>query len=231
LPLKSAVQTVNGGGFGGFLTTVATKPFCTSVGPQGVVTYATSGTLDFYAYGVLNATAVYFPTWSMVNGQDDMVWYPGVDLGGGAWRGSVNLANHRPGNPDYGGFAVHVWMFGDLSVGCGTANFTRVPPPPSCTSVGPQGVVTYATSGTLDFYAYGVQNATSVYFPTWSMVNGQDDMVWYPGVDLGGGAWRGSVNLANHRPGSPDYGGFAVHIWMFGSSVVNCGTADFTRVQ
>ena len=129
LPLKSAVQTVNGGGFGGFLTTVATKPFCTSVGPQGVVTYATSGTLDFYAYGVLNATAVYFPTWSIVNGQNDMVWYPGVDLGGGTWRGSVNLANHRPGNPDYGVIAVHVWLFGNSNVLCGAADFTRVLPP------------------------------------------------------------------------------------------------------
>ena len=231
LPLKSAVQTVNGGEFGGFLTTVATKPFCTSVGPQGVVTYATSGALDFYAYGVLNATAVYFAAWSDVNWQDDLVWYPGVDLGGGTWKGSINLANHRPGSPDYGAFLVHAWMEGNPNTICGGTNFTRVPPPPPCcTSVGPQGVVTSATSGTLDFYAYGVLNATAVYFAAWSDVNGQDDLVWYPGVNQGGGTWKGSVNLANHRPGNPDYGAFLVHAWMEGNPSTICSGITFTRV-
>ncbi len=121
-------------------------------------------------------------------------------------------------------------MVGSETVFCGTANFTRaVAPAPSCTSVGPQGVVTYATSGTLDFYAYGVQNANTVYFPTWSDVNGQDDIVWYQGVSQGGGTWKGTVNLANHRPGNPDYGLIYVHVWMVGSETVFCGTANFTR--
>jgi hypothetical protein len=90
-----------------------------------VVTSATSGTLDFYAYGVLNATAVYFAAWSDVNGQDDLIWYPGVNLGGGTWNGSVNLANHRPGSPDYGAFLVHAWMEGNPNTICGGLTFTR----------------------------------------------------------------------------------------------------------
>ncbi len=33
-------------------------------------------------------------------------------------------------------------------------------------------------------YAYGAQGATAVWFPTWSVENGQDDIVWYPSVNF-----------------------------------------------
>ena len=105
------------------------------------MTYGTSGTLDFYAYGVQSANTVYFPTWSDVNGQDDIVWYQGVNQGGGTWKGTVNLANHRPGNPDYGLIYMQVWMFGAESVWCGSANFTRA------ASQAPQAVSVTPSSG------------------------------------------------------------------------------------
>lgn len=65
-------------------------------------------------------------------------------------------------------------------------SFVRTgPAPASATGVGPQGLVTSASpNSTLDFYAYGVQYASLVTFPTWSDVNGQDDIVWYPGTKL-----------------------------------------------
>jgi len=203
------------------------------VGPSGVVTTATSGTLDYYAYNVPSISAVYFPTWSVINGQDDIIWYRGVDQGGGTWKASIDLSRHRPTNPDYGDFAVHVWYATTPSwTFCGATTFTRIlPSAPSCTGRGPQGVVTTGTSGYLYFYAYGVQNANTVYFPTWSAINGQDDIVWYRGVDQGNGTWMGTINLANHRPGNPDYGLIYVHIWLFGTQNVFCGDANFTRTQ
>jgi hypothetical protein len=204
------------------------------VGPSGVVTSSTIGTLDYYAYNVPPISAIYFPTWSTVNGQDDLIWYRGIDQGGGTWKASINLTNHRPGNPDYGLIYVDVWYTTPVGTWtyCGGTTFTRVAPGrPSCTVTGPQGVVTNATSGWLDFYAYGVQNAKSVYFPTWSQVNGQDDIVWYRAVDQGNGTWKASVNLANHRPGNPDYGLIYVDIWMFGTENVYCGGAIITRTQ
>jgi hypothetical protein len=173
---------------------------------------------------------VSFPTWSNVNGQDDIVWYPGMNMGGGTWKASIDLSRHRPGNPDYGAFTTAIWMFGSQSVFCGATGFTRVQPPaPTCTGVSPAVATTSATSGTLDFFAYGVQNATSVSFPAWSDVNGQDDIVWYPGVNMGGGTWKGSIDLSRHRPGNPDYGSFSVHVWMFGSQNAFCGVTGFTR--
>jgi hypothetical protein len=125
LPTKDGVQSINGGEFGGFVAVVASTPPCGGVGPQGVVTTATSGLLDFYVYNVPVGSAVYFPTWSVVNGEDDLLWYRGVDQGGGTWRGSVNLGYHRPGHPDYGEYTVHVWLFGAKNILCSSLGFTR----------------------------------------------------------------------------------------------------------
>ena len=231
LPTNNAIQASNGGTFGAFVASLATTPYCSGIGLSETVTSTTSGTLSAYAYGVHLADAVSFPTWSAVNGQDDLIWYPGVNQGNGTWKAEIDLSRHLPGNPNYGPFAVHAYLFGTSSSFCGAAGFTRLAPPaPTCSGVGPIGTVTSATSGTLDYYAYGVQNATSVYFPTWSTVNGQDDMIWYAGSNLGGGTWKASIDLAKHRTGNPDNGPFAIHAYLFGSSSAFCGATGFTRL-
>ncbi len=111
--------------------------------------------------------------------------------------------------------------------------YVNSPPgtPPSCTSSAPESSTTTAISGVFFVYAYGVTNATSVTFPTWGDVGGQDDLVWYAGTNLGSGTWRASINLANHKAGNPEYGNINSHIYMSNSSFTNtwCGTANFTR--
>jgi hypothetical protein len=108
-------------------TTSCSPPACVSSAPQASITNATSGTFYAYAYGVTNADAVFFPTWGEANGQDDIVWYPGTNLGNGNWRASIDLANHKFGNAEYGTMNVHIYMSGNgyWPVWCGTANFTR----------------------------------------------------------------------------------------------------------
>ena len=124
------------------------------------------------------------------------------------------------------------------SATCSVSLSSNPPPPPTvtsslptCTGGAPQSAITAATSGDFYIYAYGVQNATSVVFPTWSGVNGQDDINWYSGTNLGGGTWRATVNLANHRAGNPDYGQFTSAIYMSNDAYTNtfCANASFTR--
>jgi len=70
-------------------------------------TSSKSGLLRIYAYGVANATSMTFPTWGQ-GVQDDLIWYPGYNLGGGTWYADINLANHKSNNPEYGTFDTHV---------------------------------------------------------------------------------------------------------------------------
>ena len=229
IPLINPVQRINTGGSGGFVATLATVPFCTDM--SSIDPVVTASTFDVYATGVTLADSVVFATWSDMNGQDDIIWSHATNLGNGVWKASIDLTQHRPSSPDYGLFYVHSWMFGKTAAFCGGRAFTRVSSPPSCTGVTPPTQATSALSGTLDFYAYGGDTGggdTPVQFPTWSEVNGQDDIVWYPGTNLGGGTWKASVDLARHRPGQPDYGPFSVHAWMFGGNTTQfCGASGF----
>ncbi len=162
----------------------------------------------------------------------------------GGWNGSCNPAN---GTGDYcadnvtqtsltgptiAGSNYNTWVQACNSAGCSSAVSTTFTcaappaPPPSCTSSGPSGTPTIPfNQGTYDVYAYGVQNATTVTFPTWSDVNGQDDIVWYQGVNQGNGTWKATVNMSNHSGDGP----YSVHIYTNGSSSVFCGTANFVR--
>ena len=99
------------------------SPTCSSAGPDGWTTTATAGTQTVYAYGVNNATAVYFPTWSDVNGQDDLIWYPGTNIGGNTWKADINLASH----PGIGTINVHVYLYNNYysNIWCDTANGSR----------------------------------------------------------------------------------------------------------
>jgi hypothetical protein len=129
------------------------------------------------------------------------------------------------GNPYYTYSQYPIYGYSACSNPLSSSSCTvNVIPPASCTSAGPVGNPTISCSAsTYNVYAYGVANATSVVFPTWSDVKGQDDIVWYPGTNLGGGTWRATINFANHA----DTGQFNVHIYMNGN--VWCGTANFIR--
>lgn len=114
---------------------------------------------------------------------------------------------------------------------CGSSDNITVnvlPPAPTCTEAYPSAATTTATSGSFRVYAVGVQNATEVKFPTWSEVNGQDDLFWYPGTNSGGGTWYADIDLARH----PGLGWIRTHTYMNNSGYTNrwCDSADFQRI-
>jgi hypothetical protein len=206
-------------------------PTCSSAAPVALTTSGTSGIFNVYAYGVSSsATRVMFPTWGDLGGQDDLIWYDGVNQGGGVWRVDINLANHKAGNPEYGNFNTHVYAFGSDGQphGCATTTWSRLQFP-TCSSATPVMPSTIATSGIFSVLALGVTHgATRVMFPTWGDVGGQDDLIWYDGINLGGGTWRVDIDLANHKAGNPEFGNFNTHVYAFGSDGQPHGCAGTT---
>ncbi|MFA6348460.1 MAG: fibrinogen-like YCDxxxxGGGW domain-containing protein [Candidatus Paceibacterota bacterium] len=98
---------------------------------------------DVYAYGVGNATAVKFPTWTALNGQDDIVWYNGTNLGNGTWKATIDFATNH--NNEMNRYDVHVYGYDTVgAVYLGTASFIRN----STSTVGTCGtnVGTYAST-------------------------------------------------------------------------------------
>lgn len=202
---------------------------CSGVGPQSSV--AVGSTMRVFAYNVWGTNQVMFPTWATVNGQDDIFWYPGINAGGGTWYADVELSYHRPEAPQFGEFVTHVYLYntGYSPVFCGGFSFTR--PAPTCSSAAPQSPTTTAVSGTFRVYAFGVQSATAVSFPTWGDAGGQDDIVWYPGTDAGGGTWYADIDMGSHKAASPEFGLFHSHVYVFnGPAYAGCAGMNFSRV-
>ena len=61
--------------------------------------------LDVTLAGRSDLTKVWFPTWSSVNGQDDLRWYEATKQPDGSWTCRVPLANHKSA----GGFFLHAY--------------------------------------------------------------------------------------------------------------------------
>ena len=76
-------------------------------------------------------------------------------------------------------------------------------PSPTCTSEAPASASISSTATTQRISAYGVQNATSVVFPTWWIPGGQSDLQWLQGTNAGNGTWYADVTLAQFDPGNP----------------------------
>ncbi|MFN0172992.1 MAG: GBS Bsp-like repeat-containing protein [Bryobacteraceae bacterium] len=99
----------------------------------------------------------------------------------------------------------------------------------SCTGVCPTPFKITDPNGSATFYAYGVQNAASVYFAVWTEANGQDDLVFHYANNNGGGNWFRSVPLSYHQ----GYGKINVHTWLYdanGQPSAFCGSTYFWRV-
>ena len=65
---------------------------------------------DVYIYGVTytgNSAGVFFPTWTSANGQDDIIWAQGENLGNGTWHYRVNASDH---NNEEGTYITHIYM-------------------------------------------------------------------------------------------------------------------------
>ena len=70
--------------------------------------------------------------------------------------------------------------------------------PPTATSAEIKNI----TDTGYDVYVYGVSDSLSgvkeVKFPTWTTVNGQDDITWHNGTNKGNGTWYYRVNISDH---------------------------------
>ena len=71
---------------------------------------------DVYVYGVTDndqsgVKNVKFPTWTEKNGQDDIKWYDGEDLGGGTWKIHVDRRQH---NGELGKYNTHIYTYDNV---------------------------------------------------------------------------------------------------------------------
>jgi lipoprotein-anchoring transpeptidase ErfK/SrfK len=188
-----------------------------------------SGTVDFSGYnaatGEFTVTAhvdaapggptldaVYIPIWGIAGGQNDVVWHEATKSGTNTYTVTTRVPDHQFENTVY---TAHVYAQdanGALTYVGGNQSPTTYeytgPAVLTATLNSTQTEVVIAAGG-------GAYSSTAaVWFPTWSLTGGQDDIVWYNATKTGN-AWIARVPLSNHR----STGAFSVHAYGAGGTL------------
>ena len=158
--------------------------------------------LDVTLTGRSDLSQVWFPTWSQDNGQDDLRWYEAVKQTDGSWTCRVPLSNHG----STGTYFIHAYGNDKKNLVAHTTAYVEKlvqPEKPAMTAV------LSADERYLDVTLTGRGDLSRVWFPTWSAVNGQDDLRWYEATKQPDGSWTCRVPLANHK----NAGGYFLHAY------------------
>ncbi|WP_099519200.1 GBS Bsp-like repeat-containing protein [Paenibacillus sp. BIHB 4019] len=145
---------------------------------------------EVYVDGVGDrVTKVQFPTWTILNGQDDLVWSEGVKVSQGTWKVWIPFSEH---NYENGIYVTHIYTYDTVGNKLGISNFTvevkeDVAAP----------IETSSSNASYDIFAYGVDaGATTVWFPTWSTQD--QSAVWHEGEKIQNGVWKATIPFSQH---------------------------------
>lgn len=126
------------------------------------------------------ATVVYFPSWSEVNGQDDLEWVSGTKQTDGSWTATVTVKKHN----SIGKYFIHCYQTVDGK----QTFFERT----EVTVSAPEGTVIVENldekKGTFTARLKDLNvpsGVTKVEFPIWGSEDGQNDLVWHQAIKDG----------------------------------------------
>lgn len=154
------------------------------------------------------ADAVQVPTWSARDGQDDIVWYAAQRQADGSWTTTVDITRHRT----VGAYNVHAYAtHGGALAMVGAASFEVSAPQATVSSVldDAAGTITVTVSGIVS-----PSGVTRVQVPTWTNLNGQDDVDWCTAQSQGDGSYKATIHASSHNG---EEGPYISHIY------VTCG--------
>jgi len=179
---------------------VSAKPTVAQVQVSDV--NGTTGTFKITVKGLMapsGVTMVQIPIWCAAD-QSDIVWYTATKSAEGVYTVIAKVSNH---GHHFGDYKVHVYA----TMGNGIRCFVES----TIANIQPVNYVySVALNSTQrEVGVMGVTNVSRVQFPTWSDTNGQDDIVWYEGINRGNGKWNTVVDTVNHNSG----GAYTTHVY------------------
>ena len=202
-------------GVGGTVTNVFIGKRPEDLKPSGTVTIennnSSTGTFDAVVRNVVSPTGlkeVLIPTWSVVGGQDDLVWHKAVRQSDGSYRATIKASDHKN---TLGQYQVHVHYL-DQNNRRRYVTETVV----EVRQSKPQGILSIennnSSTGTFDAVVRNVVSPTGlkeVLIPSWSVVGGQDDLVWHKAVRQSDGSYRATIKASDHKN---SVGQYQVHV-------------------
>ena len=171
---------------------------------------------------------VQIPTWTEKNGQDDLIWYT-AQKEGDRYYVDVKMSDHYYG---YGPYISHIYATDDDGVQiCSTAAGAIYIPKPD---LGGRPIIenVYVTDVTNTGYTVtcdvdSSSTITKVLMPTWTVRNGQDDIVWHP-ASRSGNTFSYRVSRSEHNF---EYGSYITHIYAYNEIGTNTFCLDTQEIS
>ena len=217
-------------GVGGTVTNVFIGKRPEDLKPSGTVTIennnSSTGAFDAVVRNVVSPTGlkeVLIPSWSVAGDQDDLIWHKATRQADGSYRATIKASDHKN---SVGQYQVHVHYI-DQENKRRYVTETVVEVQKST----PTATITIQNNnkdnGTFDVIisnVYSPKGVRTVQVPTWSEVNGQDDLTWYEATRQSDGTYKVSVKASDHKFSTGTYHVHLYYIQGDGSQVGVGGT-------
>ncbi|WP_024418474.1 GBS Bsp-like repeat-containing protein, partial [Streptococcus suis] len=153
---------------------------------------------------------VYIPTWSEVNGQDDIIWYAAKRQLDGSYLINVDNAQHKKSVGKYHSHVYYLATDGSLSA----IGATSIVLPELKASGKVSAVNVNQGAGSFEVKISDVvapKGIAQVLVPTWTESGGQDDIVWHEASRQSDGSYLARINKTQHKD---ELGKYISHVYL-----------------
>ncbi|WP_247916001.1 GBS Bsp-like repeat-containing protein [Streptococcus salivarius] len=168
---------------------------------------AATGTFNAVVKNIIAPTGVkeiLVPSWSLVGGQDDLIWHKATKQADGSYRVTIKASDHKNSTGKYRADAYIVDNF--------NKRFYLTEKVVEVSQSRPSASLTIennnATTGTFEAVVRNIvapNGLKEVLVPSWSLVNGQDDLVWHKASKQADGSYRVTIKSSDHKHSTGKY--------------------------
>ncbi|MFR6319174.1 MAG: GBS Bsp-like repeat-containing protein, partial [Streptococcus salivarius] len=168
---------------------------------------ATTGTFDAVVKNIIAPTGVkeiLVPSWSLLGGQDDLIWHKATKQADGSYRATIKASDHKNSTGKYRADAYIIDNFNKL--------FYLTEKVVEVSQSRPSASLTIennnATTGTFDAVVRNIvapNGLKEIMVPSWSLINGQDDLVWHKASKQADGSYRVTIKASEHKYSTGKY--------------------------
>ena len=179
--------------------------------PSGVLTIennnTATGTFDAVVRNIVATTGlkeVLVPSWSLDGGQDDLIWHKATRQADGSYRVTIKATDHKNST---GKYRADAYIVDDSN-----KRFYLTEKVVEVTQTRPRASLVIennnADLGTFDAVIRNIvapNGVMEVLVPSWSLVNGQDDLVWHKASRQSDGSYRVTIKASEHKNSLGNY--------------------------
>ena len=166
-----------------------------------------AGTFDAVVRNIVAPTGlkeVLVPSWSLADGQDDLIWHKATRQADGSYRVTIKATDHKNST---GKYRADAYLVDDSN-----KRFYLTEKVVEVFQTRPSASLfienNNADLGTFDAVIRNIvapNGVKEVFVPSWSLVNGQDDLVWHKASRQSDGSYRVTIKSSEHKNSLGNY--------------------------